>query len=137
MSSSVPDALHDRVRNHLAPHGRTGLRARLSGVIDLEALENQQYEDVLEAVDHRLSTVRYSMISMLVAGIYFGLVIGTWLVGFSSWAALVQWAVPTAMVTVYAVYSTHQSLGELYHLSAARALLQVLVNRPVSARSST
>lgn len=132
MAAAETDTIQSRLARHLAPHGSEGTRAALSGVVDLEALENHQYEDVLEAVDHRLSQARYSLLSMIVAGIYFGALVGYWLVDGTTWGAIAQWAVPILLVTVYGLYSTHQTVLQIRHLSEARALLRLLLDKSSS-----
>lgn len=126
MSSVPSNALRSRAVDRLAPHGSEGLRAGLSGVVDLDALENDRYDEVLESVDERISTAQYSLISMLVAGIYFGLLIGTWLVGLSNWGVILRWGIPVALVTTYAVYSSYQTIQEIRQLSEARILLSTM-----------
>jgi hypothetical protein len=103
------------------------VRTELAGVVDLEALEQERYDDVLQSVDARLSTAQYSLISMLVAGIYFGLLVGTWLVSVASWTHVTRWVVPVLLVTIYAVYSSYQTIREIRELSEARSLLRILV----------
>ena len=126
MSALSPDLLQRQVLDRLAPHGSDGVRAELAGVVDLEALENDQYGDVLESVDSRLSTAQYSLISMLVAGVYFGLLVGHWLFTLSGWTAALWWLVPVLLVTTYAAYSSYHTIREIHELSEARALLHVL-----------
>lgn len=127
MSSVSSDALRSHATDRLTPHGSGGLRASLAGVIDLEALEEERYEDVLASVDARLSTAQYSLVSMLVAGIYFGLLVGSWLVNTTSWLLIGRWALPVLLVTIYAVYSSYQTVQEIRELSEARSLLRTLV----------
>jgi len=117
------------------PHGSGGLRASLAGVVDLEALENEKYDEVLESIDARLSTAQYSLVSMLVAGIYFGLLTGTWLVGTTSWTVVLRWTIPVFLVTIYAVYSGYQTVQEIRELSEARSLLHTLVQDPTTSTS--
>jgi hypothetical protein len=126
MSSLSPTVLQTRVLNVLAPHGSEGLRASMAGVVDLDALEEERYGEVLESVDSRLSTAQYSLISMLVAGIYFGLLVGHWLFTLTGGPRVFWWVVPVGLVTTYAVYSSYQTIREIHQLSEARALLQVL-----------
>jgi hypothetical protein len=126
MTSLSPDRLQSRVYDRLAAHGSEGLRASLVGVVDLEALEDRRYESVLESVEARLSAAQYSLISMLVAGIYFGLLVGYWLLSLSSWGLVLRWVVPVLLVTIYAGYSSYHTLREIHDLSEARALLRVL-----------
>ncbi len=121
-----PDRLQSRVHDRLAAHGSEGLRASLAGVVDLEALQERRYQTVLDSVEARLSSARYSLMSMLVAGIYFGLLVGYWLVSLSSWGLVLRWLVPVLLVTVYAGYSSYQTLREMHDLAEARALLRVL-----------
>jgi len=126
MSSVPSNVLRTGVTDRLAPHGSEGLRTELAGVVDLEALEEERYEEVLESVDARLSTAQYSLISMLVAGIYFGLLVGTWLVSIASWTHVLRWGLPVLLVTIYAVYSSYQTIREIRELSEARSLLRML-----------
>lgn len=126
MSSLSPKTLQSHVHDRLAPHGSEGLRASLAGVVDLDALQNQRYEKVLESVDSRLSAAQYSLVSMLVAGIYFGLVVGYWLLSLASWSHVARWALPVLLVTTYAIYSGYQTIREIHDLAEARALLSVL-----------
>jgi len=128
MPAVQTDTIQSRVAHRLDPHGSEGARAALSGVVDLEALEERQYQDVLAAVDERLSQARYSLLSMLVAGIYFGLLVGFWLVDGSTWGAVALWAVPVLLVTTYGLYATHQTVLQIRHLSEARALLRLLMD---------
>lgn len=137
MSSVSPHVLRDRVTDRLAPHGSEGVRTELAGVVDLEALEQERYDEVLESVDARLSTAQYSLISMLVAGIYFGLLVGTWLVSISSWIHITRWVVPVLLVTIYAVYSSYHTIREIRELSEARSLLRTLAAPSSDATTST
>jgi fatty acid desaturase len=102
------------------------VRSELAGVVDLEALDDERYGEVLSSVDSRLSTAQYSLISMLVAGIYFGLLVGHWLFTLSGWTAALWWLVPVLLVTTYAAYSSYHTIREIHELSEARALLHVL-----------
>lgn len=125
--STVPSStLQSHVTDRLTPHGSDGVRSELAGVVDLDALEEEQYDVVLESVDARLSTAQYSLISMLVAGIYFGLLMGSWLVSTASWPLIVRWALPVLLVTLYAVYSSYHTIREIRQLSEARSLLSTL-----------
>jgi len=126
MSALSPDLLQRQVLDRLAPHGSEGVRSELAGVVDLEALDDQRYGDVLESVDSRLSTAQYSLISMLVAGIYFGLLVGHWLFSLAGWTAALWWLVPVLLVTTYAAYSSYHTIREIHALSEARALLLAL-----------
>jgi hypothetical protein len=131
MSPLSPETLQSRVNDRLASRGSDGVRSGLAGVVDLEALETERYGEVLESVDTRLSTARYSLVSMLVAGIYFGLLVGHWLISLSSWAHVLRWTVPVLLVTIYAVYSAYHTIREIHELSEARVLLALLNhNRP-------
>lgn len=126
MSTPSRDVLESRLLDRLTPHGSEGLRAELAGVIDLDALNEQRYNDVLESVDSRLSTAQYSLISMLVSGIYFGILVGHWLFTLAAWSSALWWIGPVLLVTIYATYSSYQTIQEIYELSEARALLHVL-----------
>jgi len=126
MSTVSSNTLQSHVTDRLTPHGSEGVRSELAGVVDLEALEQEHYDEVLASVDARLSTAQYSLISMLVAGIYFGLLVGDWLVTTASWPLLVRWILPVLLVTIYAVYSSYQTIREIRQLSEARSLLFTL-----------
>jgi hypothetical protein len=130
MPAVQTDTIQSRVTRQLSPHGSEGARAALSGVVDLEALEEHQYQDVLDTVDRRLSRARYSLVSMMVAGIYFGLLVGHWLIDGSSWGAVALWGLPVLLVSVYGLYATHQTVLQIRHLSEARALLRLLRDGP-------
>lgn len=121
------DLIQSKIADRLVRHGSTGTRTSLSGIVDMETLEKQQYAKVLEAVDDRLTKVRYTLFSMVLAGIYFGLLVGLWLVDFSSWESLLKWTIPVVLVTIYGTYSTHQTATQIRHLSETRALLALLV----------
>lgn len=129
MPSIPTDTLRSEATDRLMPHGSGGLRASLAGVVDLNALEEERYGDVLASVDARLSTAQYSLVSMLVAGIYFGLLVGTWLVNTESWSLIGRWVIPVSLVTVYAVYSAYKTVKEIRELSEARSLLDTIVRQ--------
>lgn len=126
MSSTQPDTIQSQLIDRLSPHGAEGVRTTFSGVVDLEALRDRRYEDVLDAIDDRLFRARYSLISMLVAAIYFGLLVGFWLVDFSSWSSILRWTLPAGLVTAYGAYTSHQTILQIRQLSEARALLDLL-----------
>ncbi len=129
MSAVQTDTIQSQVVRHLDSHGSEGVRTAFSGVVDLKALEEQQYEEVLSAVDQRLSRARYSLLAMIVTGIYFGLLVGHWLVDGSSWDTHALWIVLVLLVTTYGLYATHQTVRQIRHLSEARALLRLLLDR--------
>lgn len=129
MSAVPTDSIQSRVVRHLDPHGSEGARTALSGVVDLEALEKREYGTVLAAVEQRLSQARYSLLSMILAGIYFGLLVGFWLIDGSTWKAISLWAVPVLLVSTYGTYATHQTILQIRHLAQARALLRLLTQR--------
>jgi len=130
MPSIPQNRLQSRVTDRLTPHGSGGLRTSLAGVVDLEALEQGRYEEVLSSVEARLSTAQYSIVSMLVAGIYFGVLVGWWLVDTASWGLIIRWVVPVLFVTVYGVYASYQTIQEIRDLAEARSLLLTLNQLP-------
>lgn len=136
MASIPVSSLRSRVTDRLSPHGRGGLRASLAGVVDLDALEENRYEDVLGSVEARLSTAQYSLVSMLVAGIYFGLLVGSWLMSTASWLLVARWAIPLFLITGYGVYASYQTIQEIRELSEARSLLRTLEDPPSPATPS-
>ncbi|PSQ73994.1 MAG: hypothetical protein BRD34_01200 [Bacteroidetes bacterium QH_6_64_77] len=103
MPAVQTDAIESRLARRLDPHGSEGVRAALSGVVDLESLEKRQYED-------------------------FGLLVGFWLVNGSTWGTIALWGIPVLLVTAYGLYSTHQTVRQIRHLSEARALLRLLMD---------
>lgn len=121
------ETVHSRIIDRLDPHGSSGARTALSGIVDLDALEEHRYDSALKAIEERLSQKRVSLISMLVSGIYFGLLVGLWLVDFSSWSSILSWALPAGVVTAYAGYSSHQTVLQIRELSEARILLKLLI----------
>jgi len=129
MPAIPTDSIQSRVVRHLDPHGSEGTRAAVSGVVDLEALEKREYGTVLAAVEHRLSRARYSLLSMILAGIYFGLLVGFWLIDGSTWGGIALGAVPALMVSAYGAYAAHQTILQIRHLAEARALLRLLTQR--------
>lgn len=137
MPAVQTDTIQSRVARQLDPHGSDGVRAALSGVIDLDALQEHRYKEVLGTVDERLTQARYSLLSMLVAGIYFGALVGFWLVDGTTWGSLALWIVPLSLVTVYGLYATHQTIRQIRHLSEARALLQLLIEHSQDRGSGT
>lgn len=126
MATVSASQLRSRVTDLLAPHGSGGVRTNLTGVVDLKALEEEQYGEVLESVDARLSTSQYSLVSMIVAGIYFGLLTGWWLMTTVSWLLIARWAIPVALVSIYGGYASYQAILEIRQLSEARSLLHTL-----------
>ena len=129
MAAIDSDALQSQVARRLDPHSSDGMQAALAGVVDLHALEEHRYGDVLTAVDQRLTQARYSLLSMLAAGIYFGLLVGLWLVDGSTWGRVALWVTPVLLVTVYGLYTTHQTVRQIRHLSETRSLLQLLMEQ--------
>ncbi|PSQ80373.1 MAG: hypothetical protein BRD41_05300 [Bacteroidetes bacterium QS_1_63_11] len=97
--------------------------------MDLEALEKREYGTVLATVEQRLSRAWYSLLSMILAGIYFGLLVGFWLIDGSTWEAIALWAVPVLLVSTYGAYAAHQTILQIRHLAEARALLRLLTQR--------
>lgn len=132
MPTNPSDALRAEVVERLDPHSSGGARTALAGVIDEEALQDQKYHQVLDTVDDRLSRARFSLISMLVSGIYFGLLVGAWLLDFSSWGRISLWGAPVGLVMTYGIYATHQTAMEIRRLSEARAFLVLLAERAPS-----
>jgi hypothetical protein len=63
---------------------------------------------------------------MLVAGIYFGLLVGSWLMTTASWVLAARWIVPVLLITTYAIYASYQTIQEIRELSEARSLLHTL-----------
>lgn len=136
MATVSASQLRSRVTDLLAPHGSGGVRTNLTGVVDLKALEEEQYGEVLESVDARLSTSQYSLVSMIVAGIYFGLLTGWWLMTTVSWLLIARWAIPVALVSIYGGYASYQTILEIRQLSEARSLLHTLEHSSTAANRS-
>lgn len=129
MPTEQPGSIRAEVVDRLDPHSGAGGHAAFAGIVDEEAFQNEKYGEVLHAVEDRLSQIRFSLVSMMVSGIYFGLLVGLWLLELPPWDRILQWGVPVVLVTTYGIYSTHQSAKQLRHLSEARALLLLLVER--------
>lgn len=136
MPTNPSDALRAEVAERLDPHSSGGARTALAGVIDEDALEDRKYHQVLDTVEDRLARARFSLISMLVSGIYFGLLVGAWLLEFSSWSRISLWGVPVGLVVTYGIYATHQTTMQIRRLSEARALLVLLAKRARSESES-
>ncbi len=132
MSSPSSSSLQSRLLDRLSAHGSEGLRTELAGVIDLEALKQERYAEVLKSVDSRLTTAQYSLISMLIAGIYFGLLVGHWLFSLHSVLGIARWLIPVLLITIYAANASYQTIQEMRTLSEARALLTTLEHEPSS-----
>lgn len=132
MSATPTDAIWTQVADRLAVHTKEGAQASLVGIVDEEDLEEERYGEVLESVEDRLSQARFSLISMIVSGIYFGLLVGLWLVDFSTWSRIAQWSVPVLLVMTYGIYSTHQTASQIRQLSEARMLLLLLIEEAPS-----
>lgn len=130
MTSIPASSLRSRVTDRLSSHGSGGLRASLAGVVDLDALHQERYGEVLESVEARLSTAQYSLVSMLVAAIYFGLLVGSWLMSTASWPLIARWAVPVLLITIYGIYASYETIQEIRELSEARSLLRTLERPP-------
>ena len=128
-SSHSSETLHDELRQRLAPHGTEGVRSALKGVIDLDAVADRQYNSLVSTLDARLTQAWWSVLSMLLAGIYFGVVVGHWLFDLSSPSAIATWGIPTGLVSIYALYAGHQTLALMRELAEARALARVLDDR--------
>lgn len=126
MSAPPTDSIRAQVAKRLDAHTASGAQASLTGIVDEDALKDERYREVLEAVEDRLSQARFTLISMLVSGIYFGLLVGLWLVDLSTWRSIAQWGVPVVLVMTYGIYSTHHTASQIRRLSEARMLLLLL-----------
>jgi len=95
----------------------------------MEAVADRQYHTLVSTLDARLTQAWWSVLSMLLAGIYFGGIVGHWLFELSSPSAIATWTIPAGLVSTYALYAGHQTLALMCELSEARALARVLHDR--------
>jgi hypothetical protein len=122
-------------RSLLDREDNAGLRPSHIGYLVPEAFQDARYADLLPALDARLSRIRYSLISMLLAGIYFGLLVGHWLFSTATWQGIAGWAVPVGLVGVYAVVTARNMLRRMRHLHETRAVLGACAELQVRALS--
>lgn len=117
-----------------------GFRTSHLEQFDFSAFEEGRYGELVQDLEDRLSRERYSVISMLLAGIYFGLLMGHWLLDTSSWLLIARWAIPVGLVAVYAIVTARNILNRIERLSQAQALVHALADdasapSPVDAES--
>ncbi len=115
--------------DRIDPSDNDGYKPQHLGHLDFEAFESGQYGALLPALDARITNIHYSLVSMLLAGIYFGLVMGHWLFAAQPWSAVVTWAVPVVIVSGYALITVRNQFRRLRRLHEARALVEALVAR--------
>jgi len=97
------------------------------GYLDPGAFDEERFNALLPALDARASRIYYSLISMLLAGIYFGLLVGHWLFTTSTWAGIAGWVLPVGLVGLYAIVTAHNMLRRLKRLHETRSVLHALV----------
>lgn len=112
-----------------------GLRASHVGYLDPDAFQDARYADLLPALDARASRYRYSLVSMLLAGIYFGLLVGHWLLSLVTWQAVASWMLPVGLVCLYAVVTARNMLNRLRQLHETRAVIETLARTQVATLS--
>lgn len=126
-------SLEAHVLDHIDPSDNDGYRPQHLGYLDFAAFEDGNYGALLPALDARIANVRYSLVSMLLAGIYFGLVMGHWLFATEPWTAVAGWAVPVVVVSLYAIVTARNQFQRLQRLHEARAVVEALATTAASA----
>lgn len=121
-------SLSEYARSLLDREDNAGLRPSHAGYLDPNAFQDARYTDLLPALDARLSRLRYSLISMLLAGIYFGLLVGHWLLVTSTWQGIALWVLPVGLVCLYAVVTARSMFRRMRHLHETRAVLRALAH---------
>lgn len=124
--SASSHLLTARALDLLDHNDEEGFRTSHLEQFDFSAFEEGRYGELVQDLEDRLSRERYSVISMLLAGIYFGLLMGHWLLDTSSWLLIARWAIPVGLVAVYAVVTARNILNRIERLSQAQALVHAL-----------
>jgi hypothetical protein len=125
MSASL-SSLEAHALKRIGPSDNDGYRPNHLGYLDFEAFEDGEYTALLPALDARITNVHYSLVSMLLAAIYFGLVVGHWLFATAPWTAVAGWAVPVGIVSLYAIITARNQFRRLQRLHEARAVVESL-----------
>ena len=123
-ASSSP--LRRYARSLLDREDNAGLKPSHVGYLDPYAFDEDRFDTLLPALDARVSRIHYSLISMLLAGIYFGLLVGHWLFHTSTWMGIAGWALPVGLVGLYAIVTARNMLRRLNRLHETRAVLHAL-----------
>jgi hypothetical protein len=123
-ASSSP--IQDRALDLLDRNDEDGFRSAHLEHFDFDAFDEGRYADVVVALDGRITQVRYSIISMMLAAIYFGLIVGTYLVGSTSGWGMLRWLGPVLLVSIYAVVTGQSMLDRIERLTTARGLVAAL-----------
>ncbi len=127
---SDPNSLRSQVTARLREHDNDDYKAQHVGYLDPKSIENGEFDRVTRALDSRMERDRYSLISMLLAGIYFGLLIGHNLFSTGSVEEILWWALPVLLVSIYAIVTASSICRRLAELAEAKALVRALDDRP-------
>lgn len=123
------DPVRSRAEDLLRRYDNEDFKADHLGYLDHDAIGDGEFDTVASALEARMERDRYSLISMLLAGIYFGLLMGANLFATGSTAAILWWLVPVLLVSVYAIVTATSLLHRLQELSRAKALVEALTAR--------
>ena len=126
------DPLAAQVRARIDATDNDGYKTTHAGYLDFDAFDNGRPEALLPALDARVADTRLSLLSMMLSGIYFGLLVGYWLMNMSSWGAIAGWAVPVGLVGLYAVITSRNLFRRLQRLHEAHALVDAMAQRRVA-----
>lgn len=133
-SMPAPESIHDdpvrqRAQSLLQHYDNDDFNADHLGYLDREAIDDGEFRSVPAALDARMERDRYSLLSMLLAGIYFGLLVGHYLFSTGSTEAILWWLVPVLLVSAYAVVTATNLLRRLQELSRIKALVEAAAAR--------
>jgi hypothetical protein len=120
------DSVRSRATTLLRQYDNDDFKEQHLGYIDHDAIEDGNFDGVARALDARIERDRYSLISMLLAGIYFGLLVGHNMFSTATTTQVLWWAVPVLLVSIYAVVTANNLFRRLQELSRARALVESL-----------
>lgn len=129
----APDSVDDPVRAHaerlLQRYDNEDFKSDHLGYLDHDAISDGRLGPAASALDARMERDRYSLISMLLAGIYFGLLIGANLFATHSTAAILWWVLPVLLVSAYAIVTATNILHRLQELARTKAVVEALTTR--------
>jgi hypothetical protein len=125
-SGASPSPIQERALDLLDRDDEDGFRSAHLEHFDFEAFDEGRYADVVVALDGRITQVRYSIISMMLAAIYFGLIVGMYLVGPTSGWGMLRWLGPVVLVSLYAIVTGQNMLDRIERLTTARGLVAAL-----------
>jgi hypothetical protein len=123
---AISDPVRSRAATLLKRHDNDDYKAQHVGYLDHEAIAEGEFDAVPPALDARIERDRYSLIAMMLTGIYFGLVLGHFLFSLTTIREILWWLVPVVLVSVYAIVTANSFLDRICELSKAKALVQVI-----------